>query len=105
VTSSDLHMRNAVLGPEIGPGRPQPIARVDTRDRVHTRSPRTPIEVTWLLKNPFGASAQPGQRGDFVRVSDDRATIYMLPNEFEHADERRLRWLLAQQPTRATRAS
>jgi hypothetical protein len=61
------------------------------------------MKVTWLMKNPFGAIAQPGERGDFVRVSDSRATIYLLPNEFDHADERRLRWLLAQQPTRARR--
>jgi hypothetical protein len=87
VITSDLRARNAALGPDTGPG---------------TRSPMIPIEVTWLLKNPFGASAQPGQRGDFVRVSDDRATIYLLPNEFDHADERKLRWLLAQQPTRAS---
>jgi len=61
------------------------------------------MKVTWLLKNPFGTTAQPGERGDFVRVSDGRATVYLLPNEFDHADERRLRWLLAQQPTRARR--
>ena len=91
MTTLDVRPRNAA-----------PIARVDTRDRGLTRPPKLPIEVTWLLKNPFGASAQAGQRGDFVRVSDDRATIYLLPNEFDHADERRLRWLLAQQPTRAS---
>ena len=90
MTTSYVHRRNAA-----------PIARVDTRECGLTRSRMLPIEVTWLLKNPFGASAQAGQRGDFVRVSDDRATIYLLPNEFDHADERRLRWLLAQQPTRA----
>ena len=61
------------------------------------------MKVTWLMKNPFGAIAQPGQRGDFVRVSDGQATIYLLPNEFDLADERRLRWLLARQPMRARR--
>ncbi len=65
--------------------------------------------VTWLMKISTGAVAQSGARGDFVRVSDGRATIYLLPNEFDDyllpdafddADERRFRWLLAQQPTR-----
>jgi hypothetical protein len=60
------------------------------------------VEVTWLMKNPFGGIAPAGERGDFVRVRDGRATIYLLPNEFDHADERKLRWLLAQQPTRAS---
>jgi ribosomal protein L9 len=56
--------------------------------------------VTWLMKSPLGAVAQPGASGDFVRVSDGRAAIYLLPDEFDDAHERRLRWLLAQQPTR-----
>jgi hypothetical protein len=60
------------------------------------------MEVTWLMQNPLGAIAPPGTRGDFVRISDGRATIYLLPNEFDLADERRLRWLLAKQPTRAS---
>ena len=60
------------------------------------------MEVTRLMKSPFCAIAPPGARGDFVRVSDGRATIYLLPNEFDLADERRLRWLLAQRPTRAS---
>ena len=60
------------------------------------------MEVTWLMQNPLGAIAPPDARGDFVRISDGRATIYLLPNEFDQADERRLRWLLARQPTRAS---
>lgn len=63
------------------------------------------MKVTWLMKNPFGATARPGERGDFVRVSDGRATIYLLPNEFDLADERSLRWLLARQPTRVLRGA
>jgi len=62
----------------------------------------TAMDVIWMMKNPLGAVAPPGARGDFVRVSDGRATIYLLPNEFDHADERRLRWLLAKEPTRAS---
>ena len=60
------------------------------------------MDVTWLMQNPLGEIAPPGARGDFVRVSDGRATIYLLPNEFDQADERRLRWLLAKEPTRAS---
>jgi hypothetical protein len=66
------------------------------------RSGQISMEVTWLMENPFCATAPPGERGDFVQISDGRATIYLLPDEFDHADERRLRWLLAQQPTRAS---
>jgi len=36
----------------------------------------TSMVVTWLMKNPLGAVAQSGARGDFVLVSDGRATIY-----------------------------
>jgi hypothetical protein len=60
------------------------------------------MDVTWLMQNPLGEIAPPGARGDFVRISDGRATIYLLPNEFDQADERRLRWLLAKEPTRAS---
>jgi len=55
--------------------------------------------VTWPMKIPLGAVAQSDARVDFVRVPDGRATIHLLPNEFDDADERRLRWLLAWQPT------
>jgi ribosomal protein L9 len=60
------------------------------------------LVVTRLLQNPLGAVAEPGTRGDLVRVSDGRATIYLLPCEYEGADERTLQWLLAQQPLRAS---
>jgi hypothetical protein len=70
-------------------------------EQDHGSTPMMSMVVTWLMKNPLGAVAQPGARGDFVRVSDGRATIYLLPDEFDDADERRLRWLLAQQPTPA----
>ncbi len=54
------------------------------------------LAVVRLLQNPLGQEAPAGQRGDFVRVSDGRATLYLLPWEFDAADEARLRWLLAQ---------
>jgi hypothetical protein len=60
------------------------------------------LVVTRLLQNPLGAVAEPGTPGDLVRVSDGRATIYLSPDEFDHVDERTLRWLLAQQPLRAS---
>jgi hypothetical protein len=40
-------------------------------------------------------TAAPGDRGDIVRVSDGRASVYLLPHEYDAADERKLRWLLA----------
>jgi hypothetical protein len=59
------------------------------------------LDVTRLLQNPLGAVAEPGTRGDIVRISDGRATIYLLPYEYEQSDERTLRWLLVQEPTTA----
>lgn len=57
------------------------------------------LAVVRLLQNPLGQEAPAGQRGDLVRVSDGRATLYLLPWEFDAADEDRLRWLLAQKRT------
>jgi Ribosomal protein L9, N-terminal domain len=56
--------------------------------------------VVRLLQNPLGQKAPAGHRGDIVRVSDGRASLYLFPWEFEGADEVRLRWLLAQKATR-----
>ena len=61
------------------------------------------LDVTRLLQNPLGAVAEPGTRGDLVRVSDGRATIYLLPDEYDQSDERGLRWLLAREPARPAR--
>ena len=101
--------QNAAPVSTTGPGRPGLMLATAPvrRDRLprthpeqdHVSAPMTSMVVTWLMKNPLGAVAQSGARGDFVRVSDGRATIYLLPNEFDDADERRLRWLLARQPT------
>jgi hypothetical protein len=55
-----------------------------------------PIVATRLLQNPLGRPAPPGARGDIVQVTDGQATIYLLPHEYDAADERHLRWLLAQ---------
>jgi hypothetical protein len=59
------------------------------------------LTVVRLLQNPLGQEAPVGHRGDIVRVSDGRASLYMLPWEFEAVDEARLRWLLAQKATPA----
>jgi hypothetical protein len=110
VTTSAPRGQNAAPGSTTGPGRPglmlatAPVHR-DRPTRTHPRQDHgstsmMSMVVTWLMKNPLGAVARAGARGDFVRVSDGRATIYLLPDEFDDADERRLRWLLAQQPTR-----
>jgi hypothetical protein len=55
-----------------------------------------PLTVTRLLQNPMGAEAPPGEAGDFVRVSDGCATVYLTCREFESATDAHLRWLLAQ---------
>jgi Ribosomal protein L9, N-terminal domain len=60
------------------------------------------LVATRLLQNPLGQPAAPGARGDIVRVSDGRASVYLLPHEYEAADDRLLRWLLAQKSTRAS---
>ena len=54
------------------------------------------LAVVRLLQNPLGQEAPVGQRGDIVRVSDGRASLYLFPWEFDATDEVRLRWLLAQ---------
>ena len=59
------------------------------------------LVVVRLLQNPLGQEAPFGHRGDIVRVSDGRASLYLFPWEFETTDETRLRWLLAQRPTPA----
>ncbi|GAA1171611.1 hypothetical protein GCM10009608_04900 [Pseudonocardia alaniniphila] len=56
-----------------------------------------PLVATRLLQNPLGQRAEPGARGDIVRVTDGRATIYLLPQEYDAADDRSLRWLPAKQ--------
>jgi hypothetical protein len=60
------------------------------------------LTVVRLLQNPLGQEAPAGHRGDIVRVSDGRASLYLFPWEFEAADEARLRWLLAQKAPRRT---
>jgi hypothetical protein len=54
-----------------------------------------PLVATRLLQNPLRQRAEPRARGDIVRVTDGRATIYLLPHEYDAADDRPLRWLLA----------
>lgn len=49
------------------------------------------LEVTRLLQNPLGQVAPPGQRGDIVRVSDGRSTIYLDPAEYEKSTKTQLR--------------
>jgi ribosomal protein L9 len=64
----------------------------------------TDLAVARLLQNPLGQEAPAGHRGDLVRVSDGQASLYLLPWEFDAADEQRLRWLLAQRAHAAHRA-
>jgi ribosomal protein L9 len=61
-----------------------------------------PLVATRLLQNPLGQPAAPGSRGDIVRVTDGRVTIYLLPHEYDAAEDRDLRWQLAQLPARAS---
>ena len=53
------------------------------------------LTVVRLLQNPLGQQAPEGERGDLVRVSDGQSRVYLTPWEFEAADERALRWMLA----------
>ena len=53
------------------------------------------LDVQRLLQNPLGQPAPPGARGDIVRVSDGKATIYLTPAEYDQASESELRYLLA----------
>jgi hypothetical protein len=54
-----------------------------------------PLTVTRLLQNPLGDHAPEGERGDIVRGSDDTATIYLTPGEYDQASSAHLRYLLA----------
>jgi|tagenome__1003787_1003787.scaffolds.fasta_scaffold15435395_1 hypothetical protein len=55
----------------------------------------TAFAVRRLLQNPLGSPAPPGSRGDLVAVSDDTATIYLTPAEYDAATEDDLRYRLA----------
>jgi hypothetical protein len=59
-----------------------------------------PILVVRLLQNPLGGEAPAGERGDFVRISDDDVSLYLTIPEYEAASEATLRWLLAQRSLR-----
>lgn len=65
------------------------------------------LKVTRLLQNPLGEVAPEGHRGDLVRITDGRATVYLVPFEFEMATEAQLRDMLAAklvpEPPRAAR--
>ena len=61
-----------------------------------------PLVVTRLLQNPLGGIAPDGARGDIVRVSDGRATVYLTPAEYDVTDEIEIRaQLAAAVPSRA----
>jgi ribosomal protein L9 len=53
------------------------------------------LTVVRLLQNPLGQQAPEGERGDLVRVTDGHSKLYLMPWEFDAADERTLRWMLA----------
>lgn len=55
----------------------------------------TDLVVARLLQNPLGQEAPQGEKGDMVRVSDGRTTVYLSPNEFERTSEDDLRAMLA----------
>jgi hypothetical protein len=55
------------------------------------------LTVVRLLQNPLGQEAPEGERGDLVRVSDGKSKLYLMPWEFDAADERTLRGMLAHQ--------
>ena len=55
------------------------------------------LTVVRLLQNPLGQEASEGERGDLVRVSDGKSKLYLMPWEFDAADERTLRGMLAHQ--------
>ena len=54
-----------------------------------------PLVVTRLLQNPLGGVAPDGARGDIVRVSDGRTTVYLTPAEFDVTGEPEIRAQLA----------
>jgi hypothetical protein len=53
------------------------------------------LTVVRLLQNPLGQEAPEGERGDLVRVSDGQSRLYLMPWEFDAADERTLHAMLA----------
>ena len=53
------------------------------------------LTVVRLLQNPLGQQAPEGERGDLVRVSDGQSSVYLMPWEFDAADEGTLRLMLA----------
>jgi hypothetical protein len=53
------------------------------------------LTVVRLLQNPLGQQAPDGERGDLVRVSDGQSSVYLMPWEFDAADEQDLRLMLA----------
>jgi hypothetical protein len=59
------------------------------------------LTVVRLLQNPLGQPAPAGHRGDIVRVSDGRRSLYLFPWEFAAADDAQLRRLLAHEATPA----
>jgi len=58
------------------------------------------IRAVRLLQNPLGQEAAPGERGDFVRISDGEISAYLSVVEFEVADQATLHWLLARHAVR-----
>lgn len=53
-----------------------------------------PIDATRLLLTPICHVAPAGVPGDVVRVRDGAVTIYLLPEDYEAADEASLRRML-----------
>ena len=62
----------------------------------------TELTVVRLLQNPLGQQAPAGERGDLVRVSDGQSKVYLMPWEFDAADEQTLRLMLARQRSAAS---
>ena len=58
------------------------------------------IRAVRLLQNPMGQAAPPGERGDFVRISDGEVSTYLTVHEFEAADQAALEWVLARDVVR-----
>jgi hypothetical protein len=53
------------------------------------------LRVTRLLQDPLGALAPRGERGDIVRVSDGRASVYLDPDEYDDLDDDTVRTMLS----------
>jgi hypothetical protein len=60
------------------------------------------LNVVRLLQNPLGEPAPEGARGDLVRVSDGQSRVYLMPSEFDAADEQTLRCMLARSRSAAS---